>query len=69
MCDFVRIVMVTLESVDCQFTIVDSGDVVILQENHLIRVLDNGRRVGCEEILDVLVADGSDAGESVIILI
>ena len=69
MSNFIRVVVVTLEPVDCQFTVVDSGHVVILQENHLIRVLDNGRRVGCEEILDVLVADGSDAGESVIILI
>lgn len=44
-------VLVSSHSVDVQLTIVDVGNIVILQEEDLLGVLDHGSGVGCEEEL------------------
>lgn len=44
-------VLVSSDSVDVQLTIVDVGNIVVLKEEDLLGVLDNGSRVGGEEEL------------------
>ena len=49
------VVVAALDAMDGEATVAHHGHVVVLQEDHLIGVLDDGARVRGEKVLDVLV--------------
>ncbi len=48
-------VIVALDAVDAQVSLLNDSHVIVLQEDHLVGVLDDGAGVRGEEVLDVLV--------------
>lgn len=59
----VAFILISVDTMDREHSIAHGRHVIVLEEDHLVGVLDDGAGIGGKEILDLLVvAHGSEGG-------